>query len=175
MFFAPINLYTCLYDEQRKNERQVVFFMIFSEKKMYLKYYLNDDGKRVYTLKSVAPDGRPTLSAHPARFSPGKLKTLSRSSFEHMTFSRWHSAIFKIQWQFNFYLHKNGPYQNILSKPSLEPMIFRWQVQPGAHHHQTSIWIASDPAASGGALRRRLLLQYYYCTKKVHDCPSIVE
>ena len=39
---------------------------------MYLKFYLNDDGKRVYTLKSVSPEGKPTQSAHPARFSPGK-------------------------------------------------------------------------------------------------------
>jgi H/ACA ribonucleoprotein complex subunit 3 len=37
---------------------------------MYLMYYLNDSGERVYTLKKVAPDGRPTYSAHPARFSP---------------------------------------------------------------------------------------------------------
>jgi len=37
---------------------------------MYLKFYLNDDGKRVYTLKSVSPEGKPTQSAHPARFSP---------------------------------------------------------------------------------------------------------
>lgn len=27
-------------------------------------------GKRVYTLKKVDPEGKPTLSAHPARFSP---------------------------------------------------------------------------------------------------------
>ncbi|XP_013782736.1 H/ACA ribonucleoprotein complex subunit 3-like [Limulus polyphemus] len=37
---------------------------------MYLKYYLNDNGDRVYTLKAVDPLGRPTFSAHPARFSP---------------------------------------------------------------------------------------------------------
>ena len=35
---------------------------------MYLMYYLNDEGKRVYTLKKVAPDGKPTHSAHPARY-----------------------------------------------------------------------------------------------------------
>lgn len=40
---------------------------------MYLKYYLNDEGKRVYTLKATSPEGKPTLSAHPARFSPGKI------------------------------------------------------------------------------------------------------
>ncbi|KAI9297123.1 nucleolar RNA-binding protein Nop10p [Neoconidiobolus thromboides FSU 785] len=37
---------------------------------MYLMYYLNDEGKRVYTLKKKAPNGQPTKSAHPARFSP---------------------------------------------------------------------------------------------------------
>jgi H/ACA ribonucleoprotein complex subunit 3 len=37
---------------------------------MHLMYYLDKDGKRVYTLKKVAPDGQPTHSAHPARFSP---------------------------------------------------------------------------------------------------------
>lgn len=33
-------------------------------------YYLDDTGKRVYTLEKTAPDGTPTHSAHPARFSP---------------------------------------------------------------------------------------------------------
>ncbi|PRW50882.1 H ACA ribonucleo complex subunit 3 [Chlorella sorokiniana] len=33
-------------------------------------YYMNEKGERVYTLKKVAPDGTPTQSAHPARFSP---------------------------------------------------------------------------------------------------------
>ena len=37
---------------------------------MHLMYYLDDKGGRVYTLKKEAPDGRPTESAHPARFSP---------------------------------------------------------------------------------------------------------
>ncbi|XP_026470121.1 H/ACA ribonucleoprotein complex subunit 3-like [Ctenocephalides felis] len=37
---------------------------------MYLMYYLNENGKRMYTLKKVDPAGNPTLSAHPARFSP---------------------------------------------------------------------------------------------------------
>ncbi|XP_012225662.1 H/ACA ribonucleoprotein complex subunit 3 [Linepithema humile] len=36
---------------------------------MYLMYYLDANGDRVYTLKKVDPDGKPTLSAHPARFS----------------------------------------------------------------------------------------------------------
>ena len=37
---------------------------------MYLMYYLDEKGIRVYTLKKTAPDGSPTQSAHPARFSP---------------------------------------------------------------------------------------------------------
>ncbi|KAK7497631.1 hypothetical protein BaRGS_00011026 [Batillaria attramentaria] len=30
----------------------------------------DDSGNRVYTLKKVDPEGKPTVSAHPARFSP---------------------------------------------------------------------------------------------------------
>jgi len=37
---------------------------------MYLMYYIDKDGKRVYTLKKQQIDGSPTVSAHPARFSP---------------------------------------------------------------------------------------------------------
>ncbi|KAI8070059.1 H/ACA ribonucleoprotein complex subunit 3-like protein [Gongronella butleri] len=37
---------------------------------MYLMYYLDKAGKRVYTLKKVDPSGNATKSAHPARFSP---------------------------------------------------------------------------------------------------------
>lgn len=36
---------------------------------MHLQVYLVD-GKRVYTLKKIDPEGQATLSAHPARFSP---------------------------------------------------------------------------------------------------------
>lgn len=36
---------------------------------MHLQVYLSE-GKRVYTLKKIDPEGKPTLSAHPARFSP---------------------------------------------------------------------------------------------------------
>ncbi|TMW44602.1 hypothetical protein DOY81_010320 [Sarcophaga bullata] len=36
---------------------------------MYLMYTLNENGERVYTLKKRT-DGRPTISAHPAHFSP---------------------------------------------------------------------------------------------------------
>lgn len=37
---------------------------------MYLMFYEDEEGKRVYTLNKVAPDGQATKSAHPARFSP---------------------------------------------------------------------------------------------------------
>jgi len=37
---------------------------------MYLMYYLDSNNTRVYTLNKVDPSGRPTFSAHPARFSP---------------------------------------------------------------------------------------------------------
>eukprot|EP00195_Chlamydomonas_chlamydogama_P015503 CAMPEP_0202899896 /NCGR_PEP_ID=MMETSP1392-20130828/9200_1 /ASSEMBLY_ACC=CAM_ASM_000868 /TAXON_ID=225041 /ORGANISM="Chlamydomonas chlamydogama, Strain SAG 11-48b" /LENGTH=64 /DNA_ID=CAMNT_0049586191 /DNA_START=79 /DNA_END=273 /DNA_ORIENTATION=+ len=37
---------------------------------MYLMYYLDESGNRVYTLKKIDPEGNPTKSAHPARFSP---------------------------------------------------------------------------------------------------------
>jgi len=32
--------------------------------------YLDANGDRVYTLKRVDAEGKPTFSAHPARFSP---------------------------------------------------------------------------------------------------------
>ena len=38
---------------------------------MHLMYYLTETGERVYTLKKAhGDDEQPTLSAHPARFSP---------------------------------------------------------------------------------------------------------
>ncbi|KAH9071230.1 hypothetical protein Ae201684P_003128 [Aphanomyces euteiches] len=37
---------------------------------MHLMYYTGADGKRCYTLKKEDPSGKPTHSAHPARFSP---------------------------------------------------------------------------------------------------------
>lgn len=37
---------------------------------MYLMYYLDDNGNRVYSLKKTTPTGAVTKSAHPARFSP---------------------------------------------------------------------------------------------------------
>ena len=37
---------------------------------MYLRYYIDEKGRRVYTMKVVLDDGSYTLNAHPARFSP---------------------------------------------------------------------------------------------------------
>ena len=37
---------------------------------MHLRYYLDENGKRVYTLKMETASGNYTLNAHPARFSP---------------------------------------------------------------------------------------------------------
>lgn len=37
---------------------------------MHLMYYLDANGKRVYTLKKESPQEKVTESAHPARFSP---------------------------------------------------------------------------------------------------------
>jgi H/ACA ribonucleoprotein complex subunit 3 len=37
---------------------------------MHLMYHLDEEGKRVYTLKKEDKSGTPTSSAHPARFSP---------------------------------------------------------------------------------------------------------
>ena len=38
---------------------------------MYLMYYIDlDTNQRVYTLEKTDPYGQPTISAHPARFSP---------------------------------------------------------------------------------------------------------
>lgn len=37
---------------------------------MFLMFYLDDQGRRVYTLGKIAPNGQQAISAHPARFSP---------------------------------------------------------------------------------------------------------
>lgn len=37
---------------------------------MYLMYYADENGNRVYSLKKTTPTGSVTKSAHPARFSP---------------------------------------------------------------------------------------------------------
>ncbi|RHY41429.1 hypothetical protein DYB28_007703 [Aphanomyces astaci] len=43
---------------------------LFQTNKMHLMYYTGADGKRCYTLKKEDPTGKPSHSAHPARFSP---------------------------------------------------------------------------------------------------------
>lgn len=37
---------------------------------MLLRYYLDKNNNRIYTLEMLSPEGLPTLNAHPARFSP---------------------------------------------------------------------------------------------------------
>lgn len=37
---------------------------------MLLRFTLNEESKRVYTMNFVDTHGQPTISAHPARFSP---------------------------------------------------------------------------------------------------------
>jgi len=37
---------------------------------MHLRYYIDESGKRVYTLKNVLEDGRYTLNAHPGTIIP---------------------------------------------------------------------------------------------------------
>ncbi|KAL2485941.1 Nucleolar protein 10 [Abeliophyllum distichum] len=39
-------------------------------RKMYLQFYINENGDKVYTTKKESPLGLVTQSAHPARFSP---------------------------------------------------------------------------------------------------------
>ncbi len=45
-------------------------YIYIIQQAMYLRYYLDQNGNRVYTLKVVLEDGSYTLNAHPARFSP---------------------------------------------------------------------------------------------------------
>ncbi|MCO5563203.1 hypothetical protein L7F22_016840 [Adiantum nelumboides] len=37
---------------------------------MYLMFYVNENDDKVYILQKDSPEGSPTESAHPARFSP---------------------------------------------------------------------------------------------------------
>ena len=50
---------------------------------MYLMYYLDESGTRVYTLSKTDPKGNPTFSAHPARFSPEDRVNKYRISISH--------------------------------------------------------------------------------------------
>uniref|UniRef100_A0AC35U3R0 Nucleolar protein 10 n=1 Tax=Rhabditophanes sp. KR3021 TaxID=114890 RepID=A0AC35U3R0_9BILA len=53
---------------------------------MYLKFYLSEEGKRVYTLKKHDTTGVLTQSAHPAKFSPedqfSKYRLITKKRFE---------------------------------------------------------------------------------------------
>ena len=42
--------------------------------RMYLMYYMSEEGNRVYTLAKTDPAGNPTFSAHPARWSYRQMK-----------------------------------------------------------------------------------------------------
>eukprot|EP00039_Didymoeca_costata_P018581 m.334085 g.334085 ORF g.334085 m.334085 type:complete len:65 (+) comp17283_c0_seq1:68-262(+) len=55
---------------------------------MYLMYYLDEEGKRVYTLSKKDPNGMPTHSAHPARFSPD-----DKYSRHRVTFKKRHGVL----------------------------------------------------------------------------------
>ncbi|CAB0028463.1 unnamed protein product [Trichogramma brassicae] len=55
---------------------------------MYLMYYLDTKGERIYTLKKKDPYGKPTVSAHPARFSPE-----DKYSKERITLKRRHGLL----------------------------------------------------------------------------------
>lgn len=35
---------------------------------MHLRFFLSEDGKRVYTLKAIQPDGSYTFNAHPGTY-----------------------------------------------------------------------------------------------------------
>jgi hypothetical protein len=39
---------------------------------MHLMYYMDAEGKRVYTLKKATPEGEATKSAHPGKTCSGK-------------------------------------------------------------------------------------------------------
>nr|BAD21457.1 nucleolar RNA-binding Nop10p-like protein [Oryza sativa Japonica Group]BAD21599.1 nucleolar RNA-binding Nop10p-like protein [Oryza sativa Japonica Group] len=56
----------------RKTEQSRLTYLFFRlrRSKMYLQYYINEKGDKVYTTKKESPLGVPTQSAHPARFSP---------------------------------------------------------------------------------------------------------
>ena len=50
---------------------------------MLLRYFVDAQGRRVYTTDERAPAGQPTLNAHPARFSPD-----DRSSAERLALKK---------------------------------------------------------------------------------------
>lgn len=57
-------------NQLKKKLKNSLIVIISTIDKMHLMYTLNEEGKRVYTLKKVNEKGEITKSAHPARFSP---------------------------------------------------------------------------------------------------------
>lgn len=47
-----------------------ILYTLYFGFRMYLMYYADEGGNRVYSLKKSCPSGSATKSAHPARFSP---------------------------------------------------------------------------------------------------------
>lgn len=43
---------------------------------MHLMYYLNERGERVYTLRKLDPNDKPSLSAHPGGWGDGQMECL---------------------------------------------------------------------------------------------------
>eukprot|EP00796_Vickermania_ingenoplastis_P005002 gene5002-3597_t len=68
-FLCPCGTRVLLDNMNRSSPLSLSPHLFFCLRRMHLQVYLVD-GKRVYTLKKVDPEGKPTLSAHPARFSP---------------------------------------------------------------------------------------------------------
>jgi len=62
-------LLACVFSALGLARRRRVVVVILSAA-MYLMYYVNENGDKVYTLKKETPEETPTVSAHPARFSP---------------------------------------------------------------------------------------------------------
>jgi H/ACA ribonucleoprotein complex subunit 3 len=73
---------------REKTSRKPLVFVFFLNHQtyhsvnMYLMYYLDEQGNRVYTLKKTDPTGKPTISAHPARFSPDDRFSAQRVAFK---------------------------------------------------------------------------------------------
>lgn len=47
---------------------KITSYLIIVRSTMYLRYYLDENGKRVYTMKVVLEDGSYTLNAHPGTY-----------------------------------------------------------------------------------------------------------
>uniref|UniRef100_A0AAZ3QDV0 Nucleolar protein 10 n=1 Tax=Oncorhynchus tshawytscha TaxID=74940 RepID=A0AAZ3QDV0_ONCTS len=62
--------FTCVFFLTLEASIKLVEIFSVSARPFSLKFYLNKNGERLYTLKTVNLLGQPTSSAHPARFSP---------------------------------------------------------------------------------------------------------